>query len=76
MINLHNVDASSIVAGNQDFTFIGTGEFSATGQIRVAESSASNETIVELNTDGDPYWDVRTILNGIGKGIDANDFNL
>ncbi|MCC5662991.1 hypothetical protein LC653_03330, partial [Nostoc sp. CHAB 5784] len=46
-INLSTIDANSTIGGNQAFTFIGTGVFSAPGQIRYSGG------ILQASTDGD-----------------------
>ncbi|MEH2179518.1 calcium-binding protein [Nostoc sp.] len=45
-IDLSTIDANSTLEGNQAFTFIGSGQFSAPGQIRYSEG------ILQSNTDG------------------------
>ncbi|MEH2288393.1 M10 family metallopeptidase C-terminal domain-containing protein [Nostoc sp.] len=45
-IDLSTIDANSTIGGNQAFTFIGSGQFSAPGQIRYSEG------ILQGNTDG------------------------
>ncbi|MEH2166114.1 MAG: calcium-binding protein [Nostoc sp.] len=45
-IDLSSIDANSTIGGNQAFTFIGSGQFSAPGQIRYSGD------ILQGNTDG------------------------
>ncbi|WP_375472181.1 M10 family metallopeptidase C-terminal domain-containing protein [uncultured Nostoc sp.] len=45
-IDLFTIDANSTIGGNQAFTFIGSGQFSAPGQIRYSGG------ILQGNTDG------------------------
>jgi Ca2+-binding RTX toxin-like protein len=51
-IDLLAVDANETVNGTQGFSFIGTAEFSAPGQIRYF--NFGNDTYIVLNTDNDP----------------------
>ncbi|BBD70564.1 hemolysin-type calcium-binding region [Nostoc commune NIES-4072] len=46
-IDLSTIDANSTVGGNQAFTFIGSGAFTAAGQVRYSEG------ILQASTDGD-----------------------
>jgi glucose/arabinose dehydrogenase len=50
-LDLARIDANSILAGNQAFAFIGTGGFTAPGQVRYEK--VGSEARVFLNTDGD-----------------------
>ncbi len=47
-IDLSAIDANSAVAGNNAFTFVGAGPFTALGQVRAFQSGG--DTIVEMNT--------------------------
>jgi serralysin len=57
-IDLSGIDARAGVAGNQAFTFIGSGQFTAEGQVRVVElgpgpvQGATGPQLVEVNTSG------------------------
>ncbi len=62
------IDLSAIDAiaggGNDAFAFIGSGPFSAAGQVRVTASGAS-DTLVEINTSGTSGAEMAIILKGI-----------
>jgi serralysin len=46
-IDLSTIDANHLLAGNQAFTFIGSAEFTAAGQLRYSGG------VVEASTDAD-----------------------
>lgn len=52
-IDVRDIDAKVTVAGNQNFTFIGTAAFSAAGQVRFTLDAATQDTIILFNTDSD-----------------------
>ena len=52
LLDFRSIDANQTVSGNQSFTFIGTANFSAAGQIRWSQDEAGN-TWIALNTDAD-----------------------
>ncbi len=62
------IDLSAIDAiaggGNDAFAFIGSGPFTAAGQVRVTASGAS-DTLVEINTSGASGAEMAIILKGI-----------
>ncbi len=62
------IDLSAIDAiaggGNDAFAFIGSGPFTAAGQVRVTASGAS-DTLVEINTSGASVAEMAIILKGI-----------
>ncbi len=62
------IDLSAIDAiaggGNNAFAFIGSGPFTAAGQVRVTASGAS-DTLVEINTTGTSGAEMAIILKGI-----------
>ena len=49
-IALTTIDANSVLGGNQDFTFIGSGAFTAAGQLRYAGGILSGNTDANLAT--------------------------
>jgi serralysin len=51
-IDLSAIDARPSIAGNQAFTFIGTAQFSAEGQVRTFISSITGDTIISVNGIG------------------------
>ncbi|MBN3896258.1 MAG: hypothetical protein HWQ41_13630 [Nostoc sp. NOS(2021)] len=50
-IDLYSIDANSILAGNQAFTFIGAAAFSAPGQIRYSGGILQGNTDANLSAD-------------------------
>ena len=52
-IDVSDIDARATQSGNQAFTFIGSANFSAAGQIRYFFDAASQDTVVLFNTDND-----------------------
>ena len=64
-------DANADVEGFQAFKFIGTGEFSAVGQLRWFQ--AGGDTIVEGNTDAAPGAELRIVLDPL-VNLQASDF--
>ena len=57
-IDLSNIDANSTIGGNQAFTFIGSAQFSAPGQIRYSGG------IIEGSIDGDQSAEFQIRLIG------------
>jgi serralysin len=49
-IDLRGIDADPSLSGNQEFSFVGTADFTAPGQVRVVESGA--DTLIQANTTG------------------------
>ena len=49
-VDLSTIDANSGRAGNQAFTFMGTGGFTGAGQVRLTGSGA--DTLIQANTGG------------------------
>ena len=72
-IDLSTIDANSVLAGNNVFTFIGAGPFTGLGQVRAFASGAN--TIVDINTTGTNAPDMRILLPGLHV-LDAADFVL
>jgi Ca2+-binding RTX toxin-like protein len=74
--DVHAIDASETVSGNQDFAFIGEAAFSKSpGQIRTVYDAAKDVTHVQFNADTDTsaeYW-----FDMVGKHtVAASDFIL
>jgi Ca2+-binding RTX toxin-like protein len=67
------IDANETVAGNQDFTFIGTAGFTAPGQINWFTNGT--DTFIQLNTNADPTVDGIIQVNGVHT-VDASWFSL
>jgi Ca2+-binding RTX toxin-like protein len=66
VLHFTNIDANETVAGNQDFTFIGTAAFTAPGQINWFTNGT--DTFIQLNTNADPTVDGVIQLNGVQSG--------
>ena len=66
VLHFTNIDANDTVAGNQDFTFIGTAAFTAPGQINWVTNGT--DTFIQLNTNADPSADGIIQLNGVQSG--------
>jgi Ca2+-binding RTX toxin-like protein len=75
IINLDPIDANSGVAGDQDFTFIGTGPFTAAGQVRVLGLGGANAVIVEVNVNADLAADMQIFVN-LQTTMGLGDFDL
>jgi len=73
LLDLARIDANSLGGGNQAFTFIGRGEFTAAGQVRY--EVVGSEAHVLLNIDGDRDADGIIRLAGI-RSLKAGDFLL
>jgi Ca2+-binding RTX toxin-like protein len=61
-IDLRRIDANAGLSGNQAFSWIGTGEFTAAGQLRYAQ--ANGVTIIYGNTDADLTPELQIELTG------------
>jgi len=72
-LHFTNIDADETVAGNQDFTFIGTAAFTAPGQINWFTNGT--DTFIQLNTNADPTVDGIIQVNGVPT-VDASWFSL
>ena len=72
-IVLSAIDANTATAANDVFTFIGTGAFTAAGQIRYVQ--VGGNTFVEGNVDGGLGADFSIQLSGL-KTLGASDFVL
>jgi hypothetical protein len=63
------------VAGNQNFTFIGTAAFTAAGQLRYFQDTVNTLTIVEGNVTGPTGAEFQIALPGL-QTFSAGDFTL
>ncbi|MEH1907180.1 calcium-binding protein [Nostoc sp.] len=68
-IDLSTIDANSTVGGNQTFSYIGTGAFSAPAQVRYSGG------ILQANTDGDLSAEFEIGLTG-SPSLVARDITL
>jgi Ca2+-binding RTX toxin-like protein len=66
VLHFTNIDADETIAGNQDFTFIGTAAFTAAGQINWF--SNGTDTFIQLNTDADAAAEGMIQLSGVVSG--------
>ena len=72
-IDLHSIDAVQSRTGNQDFKFIGTGNFGFEGDVRVAFTNGN--TLIQGNTDTDITPEFEIQLSGLHT-ISSTDFFL
>jgi Ca2+-binding RTX toxin-like protein len=76
-IDVSTIDARTGLAGNQAFTFIGTGAFTAAGQIRAVDAGADVRLL--FNTDGNlATWEMEILIQNIANpaSFAASDFIL
>ena len=66
MLHFTNIDADETVAGDQNFTFISTAEFTAPGQVSWVTNGI--DTFLQLNTNADMAADATIQLNGVLSG--------
>lgn len=74
-IDVSEIDARATAAGNQAFSFIGTAQFSAAGQIRYAVNLQSHDTYVYFNTDNDAAAEMVLRIDPV-TALSAQDFIL
>jgi hypothetical protein len=73
-IDLNAIDADTLAANDQDFTFIGSGAFSQqAGELRASAFGAN--TMVSADVDGDGNADFQILLIGTVP-LQATDFVL
>jgi Ca2+-binding RTX toxin-like protein len=70
-IDVRQYDANDLVAGIQGWTFIGTADYTAVGQVRVV--IAGNETFLAFSSDDAPDNEAAIRLQGL-PAIDAGAF--
>jgi Ca2+-binding RTX toxin-like protein len=73
LVDLSGIDANTTVFGNQAFTFIGIGPFTAPGQIRA--QTDGTDTFLLLNTDADAMQEGVIRMLGV-QTVDAGWFVL
>ena len=73
-IDMFDIDADTGQSGNQSFTFIGTGAFTAPGQIRY--TSGLTATVVQINVTGTGGADMTIVVKPAGMILTAADFIL
>ena len=79
-INLDPIDASTLAAGDQDFSFIGTSGFTAgvAGQVRYFNTFTNDGqgiTVVQADVNGDRIADLEIELRG-NYALSVSDFDL
>lgn len=75
VIDIRDIDANTLIAGNQAFTFTGSSAFTGAGQLR-AELDGAGSTIVQADVNGDLAADFELFLKGYVQGLNAGDFLL
>jgi Ca2+-binding RTX toxin-like protein len=72
-IDLDGIDANTHLAGNQDFSWIGSGSFSGAGQVRA--SHVSGGTLIQASTDSDHTAELQIFLDH-QVSLSVNEFLL
>jgi len=76
-IDLSALDANASVAGNQAFTWRGTGAITGAAQVNMAYDAASSTTVISANVDSDLNADITLALAGnYTAALAAIDFVL
>jgi len=75
VIDVNAIDANTAVAGNQNFTFIGTAALTAPAQLRYFQDIPNNLTIIEGNVTGNAGAEFQIALVGLHNPV-AGDFTL
>lgn len=78
-LNFSKIDANAGLAGDQAFTFVGTGAFTGGGAGSIRYVDTGNDIRVEADVNGDGFADMEIILQGAGLGagaLSAADFVL
>lgn len=74
-INLWDLDANSVLTGNQAFTFIGSNWLANAGNLGVYPDAGANHTSVQGDVNGDGAPDFNIIISGL-RPMTASDFVL
>lgn len=64
---LRGIDAMASLEGDQDFTFIGSGRFTAEGQINAVQ--LGDDTILRFNTRGSLVADMAVLLSNVDASL-------
>jgi Ca2+-binding RTX toxin-like protein len=75
VIDVSGIDADTVALGDQAFTFIGTGGFTAAGQLRYFQDTVNTLTIVEGNVTGTAGAELQIAFAGLRTFV-AGDFTL
>ncbi len=74
LINLKSIDTNSVLAGDQAFTFVGSGPI--TGDWQVGYQINGADTLVLINTTGNVAPEMEILLMGYSSGLTSLDFVL
>ena len=74
-IDLSGIDANTVLAGEDAFTFVGSGPFTGAGQLRYDTTTIANVTRVLADVDGNGSIDMEIHLSGT-YALTQNDFLL
>jgi Ca2+-binding RTX toxin-like protein len=72
-IDLRALDGNTELAGSQNFTFRGTADFTAAGQVRIVDDGV--DVRVEINLDGDGGSEMEIVVEDMAT-LSASDFLL
>jgi Ca2+-binding RTX toxin-like protein len=76
-LNFLLLDADAATAGDQAFSFIGTGAFAATGVGQIRYTNSGTDLLVQADVNGDGVADMEIVLQGLNGGtLTAADFIL
>lgn len=74
MIDLSNIDADRMIAGDQSFNFIGSTSFSgAAAEVRFA--TVGNDVVIQVDRNGDGIGEMEIVLEDVST-LSASDFIL
>ena len=77
VIDVNAIDANTVAAGDQTFTFIGTATFTAPGQLRYFQDTLNHLTIIEGNVTGNTGAEFQIALTApLPLTFGAGDFHL
>jgi Ca2+-binding RTX toxin-like protein len=76
-LNFFLIDADAALEGDQEFSFIGTDAFAATGTGQIRYTNSGTDLLVQADVNGDGVVDMEIILQGLnGDTLTAGDFIL
>jgi hypothetical protein len=76
-LNFALIDADAALAGDQEFSFIGTDAFTNTGVGQIRYTNSGTDLLVQADVNGDGVVDMEIILQGLNGGtLTAGDFIL
>lgn len=74
-IDVRDIDANAILAGNQAFAFRGQNAFTGAGQVRYVLDAAEQDVVVLFNTDNDAQAEMTIRIDTV-FAMTASDFML